>query len=55
MITKSNSNPIPRFFLDRDNLIKGKMKSIIKLNSQLIKYLKMKKKTNFKILNLPDM
>jgi len=45
MIAKSNFNPIPRFFfIDRDNLIKDETKPIIKLNFQLTKYLKMKKK-----------
>ena len=52
MITKSNTNSIPRCFLDHDNLIKGEMKLIVKLNSQLTQYLRM----NFflKKLNLSD-
>ena len=41
MITKSNNNSIPRCFLDHDNLIKGEMKLIVKLNSQLTQYLRM--------------
>jgi hypothetical protein len=41
MITKSNTNSIPRCFLDHDNLIKGEMKLIVKLNSQLTQYLRM--------------
>jgi len=36
------------------NLIKGKTKPIIKLNSQLTQYLRMKKKTNLKKFNSPD-
>jgi hypothetical protein len=32
MIVKSNTNPVPRFFLDHDNFIKSKTKPIIKLN-----------------------
>jgi len=32
------------FFLDHDNLIKGETKLIMKLNSQLIQYLRMEKK-----------
>ena len=35
------------------NLIKGKTKPIIKLNSQLTRYLRIKK-TNLKKFNLPD-
>jgi len=46
MIVKSNNNPIPRFFLDRDNLIKNKTEPIMKLNSQLTQYPRMRKKTN---------
>ena len=42
------------FFLYNYNLIKGKTKPIMKLNFQLTQYLRMKKKTNFKKLNLPD-
>jgi len=30
MIAKSNTKPIPRLFLDRDSLKKGKMKQIMK-------------------------
>jgi hypothetical protein len=33
-----------KFFLDHDNLIKCETKPIIKLNSQLIQYPRMKKK-----------
>ena len=44
MIAKSNTNSILRcFFLDRNNLIKGETKPIMKLNSQLTWYLRMKK------------
>jgi hypothetical protein len=32
---------IEMFFLDHNNLIKGKMKPIMKLNSQLNQYLRM--------------
>ena len=46
MITKSNTNPIPRCFLNHDNLIKGKIKPIIKLNSQLNQYLRMNVTSN---------
>jgi hypothetical protein len=35
--------------LDYDNLIKGETKPIIKLDSQLTHYIRMKKKTNLKI------
>jgi hypothetical protein len=42
MITKLNTNPILRFFLDHDNLIKSKTKSIMKLNSQLTQYIRIK-------------
>jgi hypothetical protein len=44
MIVKSNINPIPRFFLDHHNLIKGETKPIMKLNFQLTQYLRVKKK-----------
>jgi hypothetical protein len=44
----------PNTFLDNDNLIKDGAKSIIKLNSQLTWYLRMKKKLIKKKLNLPD-
>jgi hypothetical protein len=55
MIAKSNTNSLPRcFFIYNYNLIKGKTKPIMKLNFQLTQYLRMKKKTNFKKLNLPD-
>jgi len=46
MIVKSNNNPIPRFFLDYDNLIKSKTELIMKLNFQLTQYPRMRKKTN---------
>ena len=48
MIAKSNTKPIPRLFLDRDSLKKGKMKQIMKQSSQLSLYLRMKKKSNLK-------
>jgi len=42
---KLNINPILKcFFLNHDNLIKDKAKPIMKLNSQLTWYLRMKKK-----------
>jgi len=43
-----------KIFLDYDNLIKYETKPIIKLNSQLIQYPRMKKKTDLKKLILPD-
>jgi hypothetical protein len=48
MITKLNTNPILRFFLDHDNLIKSKTKSIMKLDSQSVQYQRMKLKKNYK-------
>ena len=55
MIAKSTINLIPRcFFLDHDNFIKDETEPIIKQNSQLTQYLRMKKKTNLKFFNLPD-
>ena len=60
MITKMDDCKIKNqlntrcFFLYYDNLIKGKTKPIMKLNSQLTYYLRMKKKTNFKKLKLSD-
>jgi len=41
---KSNINPIPRIFLDHNNLIKDETKSIMKINFQLTQYLRVKKK-----------
>jgi hypothetical protein len=54
MIVKFNINSISRFFLDHNNFIKGKTKLIMKLNSQLTQYLRMKK-NNLKKLNLSDL
>jgi hypothetical protein len=47
MITKIDDceikyQPNTNFFLDRDNLIKGETKPIMKLNSQLTSYLRIK-------------
>jgi hypothetical protein len=48
MITKIDDYEIKHqpntemFFLDRNNLIKGETKPIMKLNSQLTQYLRMK-------------
>jgi hypothetical protein len=47
MITKINNRkiehqPNTEIFLDRDNLIESKKKSIMKLNSQLTQYLRIK-------------
>ena len=41
-----------KMFLDHDNLIKCETKPIMKLNSQLIQYPRMKKKTDLKKLIL---
>ena len=41
-----------KFFLNHDNLIKYETKPIMKLNSQLIQYPRMKKKTDLKKLIL---
>jgi hypothetical protein len=38
--------PNTKIFLDCDNLIKSKTEPIMKLNSQLTQYLRMRKKTN---------
>ena len=64
MITKIDNHKIKHqlnteIFLDHDNLIKSKMKSIMKLNSQLIHYLWMELEKNLlkkekKKLNLPN-
>jgi hypothetical protein len=54
MIVKFNINSISRFFLDHNNFIKSKMKLIMKLNSQLTQYIRMKK-NNLKKLNLLDL
>jgi hypothetical protein len=42
MIAKSNTNSILICFFYRDNLIKDERKSVMKLNSQLTQYLRMK-------------
>jgi hypothetical protein len=44
MIAKSNTNSILICFFYRDNLIKDERKSVMKLNSQLTQYLRMKLK-----------
>jgi hypothetical protein len=60
MITKMNDCKIKHqpntnmFFLDHDNFIKYETKPIMKLNFQLTQYIRMKKKTNLKKLNLSN-
>jgi len=52
MIAKSNTNSILRFFLDHDNLIKGEIKPIMKLISQLIQYIRINVTSNDELSTL---
>jgi hypothetical protein len=60
MITKIDDYKIKHqpntniFFLDRNNPIKGETKPLMKLNTQLTQYLRMKKKLTKIKLNLLD-